>query len=117
MPGETVSLKEHLEVLRKADDRAVDLVREWVKERLETHNGILDEWRQSSERDRDTFARKDALDALEKEFGTYKEITAKALTLAEGKSKGFDAVRVAITFAAGLLVAGLTVYAATRGMR
>jgi len=85
---DSVSLKEHLEALGKAEQRAVDLVREWVKERLETHNGILNEWRMSSDRDRATFARKDALEALQKEFGVYKEITAKALTLAEGKSSG-----------------------------
>jgi hypothetical protein len=113
----TVTLKEHLEALRTADARAVELVREWVRERLESHNGLLKAWQQASEQDRENFARKDALEALQREFATYKEITAKALTLAEGKSKGFDTVRAAVTFVAGLLVAGLTVYAATKGLR
>jgi hypothetical protein len=117
MPGETVPLKEHFEALHLADQRAVELVREWVKERLESHNGILAEWRHTSEMDRSNFARKDALDALQKEFVIYKEITAKALTLAEGKSKGFDAVRTGMSFAAGLIIASVTVYAATKGLR
>jgi len=128
MPDDNhVSLKKHLEALRKADkdhlearriddQRAVALVSEWVKERLETHNGILKEWRDTTERDREGYARKEELKALSDKFDAYRDFTAKALALAEGKSKGIDAVRVAVSFIAGLALSGIGVYATVRGL-
>jgi len=114
---ETVTLKEHFAALREADQRAVDLVREWTRERLETHNNLLRKWQEATEKDRESFARKETLDSLHREFATYKEITAKALTLAEGKSKGIDLVKGAASFVAGLLIALVAVWAATEGLR
>jgi len=84
-----VSLKKHFEALRAADQAALKLVSDWTRERLESHNGLLKQWRDASEKDRDSFARKETLDALAASFATYREITAKALDLAEGKSRGF----------------------------
>lgn len=112
-----VTLKEHLEALRAADLRAVELVREWTKERLESHNNLLLKWQEATAADRSRFASAEALSALNKSFDVYKEITDRALTLAEGKSRGFDAVRVAASFAAGLVVAGIGVWAAVRGLK
>ena len=112
-----ISLKEHFEALREEDRRAVDLVREWVQERLESHNGLLKQWRDATEKDRESYARKDDLKSLEREFAIYKEITAKALTLAEGKRSGVDAVRVSITFVAGIIVAAIAFWGVTQGLR
>jgi len=128
----SVSLKEHFDALRRADlarakaerraDRrvrkadqvAIKLDRRWTRERLKTHNNLLTKWQDATATLVGTLARKDALDALHAEFEAYKEITAKALTLAEGnatgKRSGFDAVRTGISFAAGLVVALITAY-------
>jgi len=114
---ETVSLKEHFEALRAADQKAVDLVSEWTKERLETHNNLLNKWRDATDRDRETFVSRDSFNALKASFDVYKEITAKALALAEGKSKGFDVVRTAVSFAAGLIIAGVAVWGWAQGFR
>jgi hypothetical protein len=113
MPGETVSLLKYIEDLREADQRALLIERENTKDRLESHNGLI----RKMDADRDLFASKDTVNALKEAFDIYKEITAKALALAEGKSKGVDAVRAAVTFVLGCIVAGLGVYAATKGLR
>lgn len=124
MPGETVSLREYFDALRTADLRSLDLLREtareredWTRQKFEMHNNLLEKWSAATERDRGNFVTMDAFTALKDAFDIYKDITAKALALAEGKSKGFDVVRVGVTFAAGLVIAGVTVYAATRGLR
>jgi hypothetical protein len=108
-------LKEHFETLRKADQVAIKLDRRWTRERLQTHNDLLNKWREATDKDREAFARKETLDSLTREFATYKDITAKALTLAEGKSKGFDVVRAGVTFILGVAVAFITAYAVFRG--
>jgi hypothetical protein len=113
MPGETVPLKEHFEALRAADQRALELVREWVKERLESHNGLI----HKMEADRELFASRDTVTALKEAFEVYKEITAKSLALAEGKSKGLETIRVAVTFVVGTLVGLVGLYAASKGLR
>ena len=51
------------------------------------------------------------------EFQTYKDTTDKALTLKAGQSQGFDIVRGTATFIAGLVIAALATWAATRGLR
>jgi len=102
MTEQSISLKEHFATLREADLRAVELVREWTKERLETHNNLLTKWQAATEKDRENFASKDALEATRAAFDTYKEITAKALALAEGKSKGRGDVWGYIVAAAAL---------------
>lgn len=66
--------------------------------------------------DRSLFASKDTVNALKEAFDIYKEITAKALALAEGKSKGYDTVRTAVSFAIGLGVAGVGMWAALKGV-
>jgi hypothetical protein len=115
MGKNSVSLKEHFEALRRSDQEAIDLVREWVKERLDSHNDLLKKWEAATEKDRQSFARQETLEALKREFFTYKEITAKALTLAEGQNKGFDMVKGSVTFVAGLMIAGLAMWAALKG--
>jgi hypothetical protein len=117
MPDEnTVSLKEHFAALRAADQAALALDREWVQERLASHNDLLNKWRDATERDRGNFVSIDQFDALRKEFDTYREITAKALTLAEGKSRGVDSVRTAVSFVAGVAIALLAAWVAFRGI-
>ena len=111
----SVSLKRHLEALRKADQVAIKLDRRWTRERLQTHNDLLNKWREATDKDREAFARKETLDSLTREFSIYKEITAKALTLAEGKSKGVDLVRGAVTFVVGVAVAFIAAYVAFKG--
>lgn len=120
MAKNSVSLKDHYDALRAADERqreadqrAIDLVREWTKERLLSHNGLIDKM----DRDRALYASRDTVDALKDAFDAYKDITAKALTLAEGKSKGFDSVRVGMAFVAALAVASVTVWLAVRGIQ
>ena len=107
-----VSVKEHFEALRAADDRALNLVRDWTKERLESHNKLLEKWQDATSKDRERFATKESLDALKEAFDLYKEITAKALALAEGKSRGIDAVRVVLISATSVVGALLAVWAA-----
>ncbi len=122
-----LALKRHLEALRaadleglklarEADQRAIDQAAEWTKERLQSHNDLLNKWRDSSEKDRLNFVTVEAFEALKQAFDLYKEITAKALTLAEGKSKGMDAVRAAVSFIVGMLLAGLGMWAAFKGI-
>jgi len=115
--GESVSLKEHFEALRAADLRNAEDRAEWTKEKFALHNNLLDKWREASERDRGNFVTSEAFDALKAAFDVYKDITAKALALAEGKSKGLETVRVGITFVLGMLVAAVGLYAATKGLR
>lgn len=118
MDGEGhVSLKEHFEALREADLRAVELVREWTKERLESHNNLLTKWQESTAADRSRFASAESLNALTKSFDVYKEITARALALAEGKSSGFDAVRIGASFVAGVILAAVAVWGALHGLK
>lgn len=109
--GGTVSLEKHFAVLREADQRAIELVREWTQERLDSHNNLLSKWQEATERDRRNYASREMLESLKQAFEIYKEITAKALALAEGKTKGFDTVRASVAFVGGLLVAGLSVWA------
>ena len=109
-----VPLKEHFEALRAADERALTLVREWTKERLESHNKLLEKWQEATSKDRERFATRESLDALKEAFDLYKEITAKALALAEGKSRGIDAVRVVLISAVSVIGALLAVWAAVR---
>ncbi len=121
------ALKKHLEALRAADletlklaresdQRAINQASEWTKERLQSHNDLLNKWRDSAEKDRANFVTQEAFEALKQAFDLYKEITAKALTLAEGKSKGMDAVRAAVSFIVGMLLAGLGMWAAFKGI-
>ncbi len=51
------------------------------------------------------------------EFAIYKETTDKALTLKAGQSQGFDMVKGALTFIAGVVVAIAALWAATKGLR
>ena len=88
-----------------------------TKERLESHNNLLTKWQEATAADRARFASAEALSALTKSFDVYKEITARALALAEGKSRGFDAVRVGVSFIAGLMIAGVGVWATLRGLK
>jgi len=111
----SVSLKKYFKALREADQVAIKLDRRWTRERLKTHNDLLNKWRDATDKDREAFARKETLDSLTREFATYRDITAKALTLAEGKSKGVDLVRGAVTFVAGVVVAFITAYVALKG--
>lgn len=102
-----ISLREHLEILRAADMRAIEISAEWTRERLESHNGLI----QKMERDRSNFASVEGLNSLRNAFEVYKEavnaanaITAKALTLAEGKTSGSDATRNFLFALTGLLI-------------
>jgi hypothetical protein len=153
----TVSIKEYTDALRAADARLLDVLREanaklndereahrialaaseqraieqsrdWVAERLSTHNNLLNKWTDATERDRSNFASVEGLEALKAAFQIYREVTAKSLALAEskniesvalaaGKTKGFADVRSVIGFVVGLIVAGIGVYAALKGER
>ncbi len=106
-----------LRLARESDQRAIDQAAEWTKERLQSHNDLLNKWRDSTERDRANFVTMEAFNSLKEAFDLYKEITAKALTLAEGKTKGIDAVRAGMSFVVGLLVAGFGMWAAIKGVR
>lgn len=105
-----------IDIARSADLRAVELVREWTRERLDAHNNLLTKWQEATAIDRSTFATNEALVALTTSFDVYKDITARALALAEGKSKGFDAIRTGLSFVAGLFVAGVSAWALLKGL-
>lgn len=118
----TISLKEHLAALREADARlrqaeqeALALVREWTKERLSSHNDLLNKWREATERDRANFVSIEAFAALKTSFDVYKEITARALTLAEGKTKGVDGVKTGVSFVAGVALALIAAWVTFKG--
>lgn len=123
MSNEIVTLKEHLDalttqrdkyelLLRAADLKAVDQAAEWTKERLQSHNDLLNKWRDATEKDRGNFVTMAAFDALKDAFGVYKEATLSALKIAEGKSRGFDAVRTGISFVLGVVVSGVGLWIA-----
>lgn len=128
MPESTISLREHLAALREADERAINLLRdanaelrradqdairqaaEWTKERLASHNELLKKWEAATERDRQTFVSIQAFDALKEAFDLNREVTSKALALAEGKTKGVDTVRIAVSFVIGIGIALVTAW-------
>ncbi len=121
--GTAVSLRDHFDALRrsdkqlrKADQRAIKIDRRWTRERLKTHNNLLTKWQDSTEKDRATFATKEALEALKGEFSTYRLTVARALDLAEGKAHGVQMVRTAVSFVAGLAVALITAYGFVHGV-
>lgn len=131
MPGESVPLKEHLAVVRQGDQAlAVERDRRYTEVNIEREKAL----KIKEEADK-------AALGLAREIQTYKDEKANELreqinserglyvTKAEmdpiktyiagqtGQRAGVDGVRTAITFAAGLIIAGLTVYAATKGLR
>jgi hypothetical protein len=131
MPGETVPLKEHLAALRECDqDFADERDRRYTEVNIEREKAL----KIKEEADK-------AALGLAREIQTYKDEKANELreqinserglyvTKTElepikvyiagqtGQARGVDGVRTAITFAAGLIVAGLGVYAATKGLR
>jgi|SRR3990172_4673139 len=97
--------------LRISEQRAIDQAATWTQERLNTHNDLLNKWRDATEKDRGVFVSQDSFSALEKSFELHRDWVSKQFSMQEGKSKGFDAIKGAITFIAGLIVAGLTAYA------
>lgn len=126
MTESTVSLKDHFDALNAQRDRYEDILREerrmhaddrasWIKEKFELHNNLLRAWQIASTEDRANFVKTATFEALKDAFGVNTVTTAKALTLAEGKSRGFDAVRVGVTFVAGLIVAAIAMWAALKG--
>ena len=59
----------------------------------------------SSNEDRANFVKTATFEALKDAFGTNTATTAKALTLAEGKSRGYVAVMAGVSFVAGVIIA------------
>lgn len=111
------TLKEYVDGMRAADLRAVDLVREYTKERLESHNNLLTKWQDATAIDRSKFASIETVAALRQALDVYKETTARALTLAEGKGAGIDAVRTGVAFVGGVIVAGVAMWGFFKGIR
>lgn len=127
MERNTISVKEYIDALeaqrRYYEGVIRELINEFSAEKFKLHNNLLDKWRESSERDRGTFVSVEAFNALKSSFDIYKDtvttanaITAKALALAEGKTKGFDAVRTGIIFVAGVVGTALAMWAALKGV-
>ena len=77
-----------LTTARTSDDAAVRQAAEWTRERLMSHNELLKKWTELSAQDRSNYATRESLDALRDAFAANKDVTAKALLLAEGKASG-----------------------------
>lgn len=118
-----VSLKEHFDalaaqrvryegIIHVLEQRHADQAAAWIKEKFESHNNLLQAWRSASDADRATFVKLAAFDALSDKFNLNTETTAHALTLAEGKSRGYLSVAQVLTFVGGLIVTGISVGAA-----
>lgn len=133
--SETISVRSHFEALRAADEK-LDGVREahrlevktmlekfsqleasWIKEKFDLHNNILRAWQLASAEDRGNFVKTATFEALKEAFGVNTVTTAKALTLAEGKTRGFESVRIAVAFACGILVSIAATYGMLKGLR
>jgi hypothetical protein len=123
-----VPLKDHFDALNAQRDRYEDRLDEaerrhadkeasWIKEKFDLHNNLLRAWQIASTEDRANFVKTATFEALKEAFGVNKVTTATALNLAEGKSRGFDTVRIFVTFIAGIVVAAVGTYVALRGPR
>lgn len=122
MPDESqVSLKAHIDALSAQRDRYEDIIRaleqrgadniaSWLKEKSDLHNNILRAWEKASADDRANFVKLATFQALSDKFEVNTTTTAKALTLAEGKNKGYAAVVASVTFIAGVIVASVALW-------
>lgn len=116
-----VSLKDHIaalnlqrdryeDIIRGLEQRGADNVAAWLKEKSDLHNNLLRAWEKATADDRAMFVRVATFQALEDKFETNTSMTAKALALAEGKSRGYSAVMTAAGFVGGLVVAFAAAY-------
>jgi Flp pilus assembly protein TadB len=113
-----VTLKDHFDALNAQRERYEETVRvleqrhadreaAWIKEKFDLHNNLLRSWQAATTEDRANFVKTATFESLKEAFGVNTMTTAKALTLAEGKSKGLALVVAGASFVAGLVVAGI----------
>jgi hypothetical protein len=123
--SEAVPLKEHFDALNAQRDKYEGIVRElqlrhsekeaaWIKEKFDLHNNLLRAWQVSSNEDRANFVKTATFEALKDAFGVNTVTTAKALTLAEGKGKGYAVVVAGGSFVAGIVLAVAAAWAMFR---
>jgi hypothetical protein len=127
MAGDTVSLKDYFDAILTARDRHDEIVRDmtfryedvihrieqrntdreaaWIKEKFDSHNNLLRAWQLASTEDRANFVKMATFEALRDAFAVNTTTTAKALTLAEGKSSGYHTVVAGLAFAGGMVIA------------
>jgi hypothetical protein len=121
----TVPLKDHFDAIlaqrdryelaiRMLEQRHADREASWIKEKFDIHNNLLRAWQVASNEDRAQFVKTATFEALRDAFGVNTVTTAKALTLAEGKSKGYGAVTQAVAFVCGVVVALAAAWAVLR---
>jgi hypothetical protein len=123
---ETVSLKDYIDgigalhlyyggVIREMETRWHDREASWQNEKFAAHNNLLRAWQAASAEDRATFVKMTAFDALADKFATNVSTTAKALTLAEGKSEGYSAVTLGVGFLCTVVIAFAAAWAMLHG--
>jgi hypothetical protein len=126
MSDSTVPLKAHFDALNAQRDRYEHIIQNleqrhadreasWIKEKFDLHNNLLMAWQKASTEDRANFVKTATFESLKEAFGTNTTTTAKALTLAEGKSKGFAAVVAGAAFICGVIAALAAAWGALHG--
>jgi len=102
------------DIIRALEQRSADNIAAWLKEKALLHNNLFQAWEKATAEDRATFVKTATFEALRDAFGVNTATTAKALTLAEGKSKGYATVVAAASFVVGIAVAAASAFAMFR---